>query len=103
MPITHSPGRNAYLLIFTDLDGTLLDHKTYSFDPAQEALNEVEQRGIPLILCTSKTRTEVERLRRALNNHHPFIVENGGAVFIPIDYFSFVHPYQREVDGYGVI
>jgi mannosyl-3-phosphoglycerate phosphatase len=103
MPITHSPRHSTHLVIFTDLDGTLLDHETYSFDPAQDALKEIERRGIPLVLCTSKTRTEVERSRRALDNRHPFIVENGGATFIPIGYFPFAYPYQREVSGYHII
>ena len=103
MLITHSPEQSPSLLIFTDLDGTLLDHETYSFDPAQDALQEIDRRGIPLVLCTSKTRAEVERYRRALNNHHPFIVENGGATFIPTGYFPFASPYQREVGSYHVI
>lgn len=103
MPITHSLRHSAYLLIFTDLDGTLLDHETYSFDPAQEALREVKRRGIPLVLCTSKTRAEVERYRQLLNNDDPFIVENGGATFIPMDYFPFTYPCRRNVDGYHVI
>ena len=92
-----------FLIIFTDLDGTLLDHETYSFEAAQEALEEVQRREIPLILCTSKTRAEVERYRRLLNNHDPFIVENGGAIFIPKGYFLFSYPYQREVADYHVI
>lgn len=91
------------LIIFTDLDGSLLDHETYSFEAAYPALQEIERRGIPLVLCTSKTRAEVECYRRALNNHHPFIVENGGATFIPMEYFPFASPYQREVRGYHVI
>lgn len=103
MPTTHSPRHSAGLLIFTDLDGTLLDHHTYSFDPALEALKEVERRGIPLVVCSSKTRAEVERTRCALNNRHPFIVENGGATFIPMDYFPFAYSCQRDVDGYHVI
>ncbi len=91
------------IIIFTDLDGSLLDHETYSFEAAYPALQEVERRGIPLVLCTSKTRAEVERYRRALNNHHPFIVENGGATFVPIGYFPFAYPYQHEVASYHVI
>ncbi len=77
------------LLVFTDLDGTLLDHETYSFEPARPALLALEERGVPLILCTSKTRPETERWRAALGNPHPFIVENGGGVFIPRGYFPF--------------
>ncbi len=103
MLITHSPEQSPPLLIFTDLDGTLLDHETYSFEPAQDALQEVGRRGIPLVLCTSKTRAEVECYRRALNNRHPFVVENGGATFIPKGYFAFAYPYQREIAGYYVI
>ena len=77
------------LLVFTDLDGTLLDHETYSFEPARPALRALEERGVPLILCTSKTRAETERWRLALGNAHPFIVENGGGVLVPKGYFPF--------------
>lgn len=76
-------------LVFTDLDGTLLDHASYSFEPARPALRALEERGVPLVLCTSKTRAETERWRQALGNTHPFIVENGGAAFVPRGYFPF--------------
>ena len=77
------------LVVISDLDGTLLDHDTYSFDAARPALDRLRADGVPLVLCTSKTRAETEALRRALENDHPFIVENGGAVVIPNGYFSF--------------
>jgi len=75
------------LLIFTDLDGTLLDHHTYSWTAARPALSEIRRRRVPLIFCTSKTRAEVLPLRRRLRNTHPFITENGGGIFIPRGYF----------------
>jgi mannosyl-3-phosphoglycerate phosphatase family protein len=74
-------------LVFTDLDGTLLDHDSYSWAAALPALEELERRKIPLVLCTSKTSAEVHPLRRALRNIHPFIVENGGAIVIPAGFF----------------
>lgn len=77
------------LIVVSDLDGTLLDHETYSFDAARPALARLRQGDVPLVLCTSKTRAEVESIRVSLENNHPFIVENGGAVVIPRDYFSF--------------
>jgi mannosyl-3-phosphoglycerate phosphatase len=77
------------IVIFTDLDGSLLDATTYAFDAAQEALNALRVHGIPLIPASSKTRVEIERLRAGLDHHHPFIVENGGGVFIPKGYFDF--------------
>lgn len=71
------------LLVFSDLDGSLLDHHDYSFQAALPALDALRQRGIPLIFCSSKTRAEIEPLRARLGNCDPFIVENGAAVFIP--------------------
>ena len=76
------------LIVFTDMDGSLLDHYTYSHAAADNLLNRLENRRIPVAPVTSKTRAEVEQLRRQLNNTHPFIVENGAAVYIPGDYFK---------------
>ena len=71
------------ILIYTDLDGTLLDHHTYSFQKALPALAEIKKRSVPLILCSSKTKGEIEEYQKKLKVRHPFISENGGAIFIP--------------------
>lgn len=73
-------------VIFTDLDGTLLDDK-YSFKKAGIGLEVVKKQEIPLIIVSSKTRAEIEVYRKKLKNNHPFVSENGGAIFIPRDYF----------------
>ena len=44
--------------VVTDLDGTLLDH-TYDWTPAETTLRWLQQRGIPVIPCTSKTAEEL--------------------------------------------
>ena len=75
-------------LIFTDLDGTLLDYHTYSWEAAEESLAEIERRRVPLVFVTSKTRAELELLRRKLGHAHPFVTENGGGIFIPHGYFN---------------
>lgn len=90
-------------VIFTDLDGTLLDEHDHSFEAAQPALDLIAGLGIPLIFCTSKTRAEVEGVRDRLANRHPFIVENGGAAFVPKGYFPFPWPVSREVGDYDVM
>jgi len=89
-------------VIITDLDGTLLD-ETYSYEAAQSALKLLSQLQIPLILCTSKTRAEVEACRYMLDNRHPFIVENGGALYIPERYFGRTISAPLRRDGYAVI
>ncbi len=91
------------LVVFTDLDGTLLDHETYSFAAAAEALDLLRQQGIPLVLCSSKTRAEIERLQRGLFLHQPFISENGGALFLPPGYFGFSLAQARRLAAYEVI
>ncbi len=75
-------------LVFTDMDGTLLDHHNYHFDEAIPTLTALEQNHIPVIPVTSKTAAEVELIRDSLTNHHPFIIENGAAVYIPEGYFD---------------
>lgn len=74
-------------VIFTDLDATLLDHRTYSYRAALPVLEKIKKMGIPVVLCTSKTRAETEAVAGKLGLRHPFIVENGGAIFIPDGYF----------------
>ena len=94
---------NNRILVFTDLDGTLLDHRTYSFEPARPALSLLRESRIPLIICTSKTRTEVEEIRAALGNTDPFVVENGGAIFVPEGDFSIELGAARTDSGYLVV
>jgi len=95
------------LLIFTDLDGTLLDADTYSFDAALPALRLIREKEIPLVICSSKTRREIEYYREKLDNHHPFISENGGGIFIPAGYFGLdsygLYPFMIDDNGYHVI
>jgi len=77
---------NKQYLIFTDLDGTLLDHYTYSFQPAVEMLSKLKNARIPVIPNTSKTFAELIFFRQQTKLDTPFIVENGAAVFIPIGF-----------------
>lgn len=90
-------------VIFSDLDGTLLHLQTYSFEAAMPALRALREQDAALVLCTSKTRAEVEMWRKRLDNQHPFIVENGGALYIPRGYFPFTVRNAKRRDGYDVI
>ena len=70
-------------LVFTDLDGTLLDFDTYSPAGAEEALARLKARHVPLVFCSSKTEAEQRVYLERLGLRMPFIVENGSAVFVP--------------------
>lgn len=73
----------APLLVVTDLDGCLLDSRTYSHEAARPALAALARERCPLVLCSGKTRAEMGLLVRTLGLSHPFIVENGGAIVFP--------------------
>jgi mannosyl-3-phosphoglycerate phosphatase len=90
-------------VVFSDLDGTLLDHDSYSHEAAGPALEELRRRWIPLVFCTSKTRAEVEAARRDLGNQAPFIVENGAAIFIPRGYFRTAAAPSRNGEAYEIL
>lgn len=80
--------KDAPWVIFSDLDESLLDRSDYSFDEARPALDEVQRRGIPLVLCTSKTAGETLRFQSLLGIEGPFVVEGGGGVYVPRGWFE---------------
>lgn len=90
-------------IVFSDLDGTLLHLQTYSPDAARPALKSLKRKMIPLVFCTSKTRAEVQFWRKRLDNYDPFIIENGGAVYIPRGYFPFPVPGAVKRDEYDML
>lgn len=90
-------------VVFTDLDGTLLDRFSYSYDQALEAISLLHSKEIPVVFCSAKTRAEQEAYRKELNIKDPFIVENGGAIFIPRDYFLFPFNHHKATKDYLVI
>lgn len=84
------PGRPDYtwrmtlavpLLVFSDLDGTLLSHEDYCWESARPALTALKEAGAGVILATSKTAAEVAPLRRSMGlGRWPAIVENGAGL-----------------------
>jgi mannosyl-3-phosphoglycerate phosphatase len=91
------------VVIFSDLDGTFLDHHTYGFDDALPAFRNCLAANVPVVFCSSKTRAEMELIRQALGSADPFIPESGGAVFIPRGYFPFPIGSHAGRDRYCLI
>ena len=73
------------LVVFSDLDGTLLDHGTYRWDAAKPALDRLAALGMPVVLASSKTAREVDILQEQIGlSGLPAIVENGaGMIGVP--------------------
>ena len=71
----------APIVVFSDLDGTLLDHETYSWDAARPALKRLARIQAPVVLASSKTASEITVLQKEMGlSHWPAIVENGAGV-----------------------
>lgn len=97
--------------IWTDADGTLLDHHTYSPGAASEALALAAERKAPVHIISSKTAAELIELQKEIGIHGqaPFTAENGGASYYPQAFFNFdiasaVPEYTvEELNGFSVI
>ena len=70
------------LLVFTDLDATLLDD-SYSWAPAAEAIERLKRGKHCLVLSSSKTLAEMHALALELDLNAPLIAENGATIAIP--------------------
>ncbi|MBX2867609.1 MAG: HAD-IIB family hydrolase [Acidiferrobacterales bacterium] len=90
------------IIVYTDLDGSLLDHDSYQLNAASEYLKALEANGIRVIFVTSKTRSEVEQLRKELNHFQPFVVENGAAAYLPVENAHAPKETLAEQSGYYV-
>ncbi|EAQ01622.1 hypothetical protein OB2597_04258 [Pseudooceanicola batsensis HTCC2597] len=71
-------------IVFSDLDGTLLDHHDYGWAAALPALSRLRAQGIPVVLASSKTAAEIAPLRAEMRLQHcPAIIENGAGILEP--------------------
>jgi len=87
------------IIVVTDLDGSLLDHFSYSWEPAVPAINLLKRRRIPLIFCTSKTRAELVYLQDRMGIDSPFISETGGAIWFRPEVVKTQPPGARSLAG----
>ncbi len=94
-------------LIFSDIDNTLLQsyiikegeiYHIEEYGEIKEIVQKLRKNNIPLVLCSSKTRFEQEKIRKYLEINDPYVVENGGAIFIPENYF----PIDLEEFGLSI-
>jgi len=89
-------------VIFSDLDGTLLD-ENYSFEITQSVIARLKALKVPIVLCSSKTRMEIEYFRTKMEINDPFISENGAAIFVPSGYFKVGHYWTKQTNQYDIV
>ena len=72
--------RKFSIIIFTDLDGSLLHRDNFKFDEIKEYINSLVDEGIIIIPNTSKTESEIDEFVKELGSELPFISENGSSI-----------------------
>lgn len=90
------------LILFADIDGVLSET---SSDQLAVDLRRLHRLGpsVALVLCSGRTRPEIEHLAHALGIRHPFICEHGAAAFVPDGYFPFEVSNAVPIAGYQVV
>ena len=95
------------ILVFSDLDGTILDSETYSPAAARPGLLLLRKKGIPLIPASSKTFEEMCHVALDIGCDGPLIFENGGGIAYPSDSGYFIREIGMNVDelldGIGIL
>jgi mannosyl-3-phosphoglycerate phosphatase len=90
--------KSSQLIVITDVDGTLIDQRTYSYELSLPAVRRLQANRIPIILCSTKTSAEILLLWREMELGDPFICENGGAIYLPRGYLK-VALFGLKTDG----
>lgn len=93
---------SAPLVVFSDVEGLLPDPaRSTALDV--HPLRDGASRGLPLVICSTRTRAEIEDVHRQLGVSHPFVAENGAALFVPIGYFGAPPAGARRIARYDVV
>ena len=69
------------ILLFTDLDGTLLNKKTFEFKAALNLIKNCVSKGINIIPNSSKTDLELDEICENLEIPKVYISENGSCIY----------------------
>ena len=92
------------VIVFAGVDGIVIDRQTGKVcRAAWDAIDLMVSRNIPFVLCAGKTRAEIEPIYQGLGVGHPFVCENGAAIFVPRNYFGFELRHAHDVDAYDVV
>ena len=69
------------IILMTDLDGTLLDHDTFEYEPVKTFMRELLDSGVEIIPNSSKTSEELEHFCADFGQRLPYVSENGAALY----------------------
>ena len=91
------------LVVVTDIDDSLLEPGAQALPSERAALDFLARRGIPLVVNSSRTHAEIERIQETLRLLMPSISEHGSALFIPPGCFPSIPDRAARAVGGHVI
>jgi mannosyl-3-phosphoglycerate phosphatase len=89
-------------VVFSDVE-SLLESPACLPESVTRIRRAVLAGRFPLVVCSTRTRAEIESIQRRFGFRHPFVSENGAAVYVPRGYFPFDPPGTRLVGDYHVL
>jgi predicted mannosyl-3-phosphoglycerate phosphatase (HAD superfamily) len=98
----HVTATDISIVIFADIDGALSALPRTAVARDLRALHQLGSK-VAVVLCSGRTRPEIEHLSQELGARHPFICEHGAAAFVPSGYFPFDVPDTVPVAAYQVM
>lgn len=90
------------IVIFSDLDGTLLNSK-YEYAEIKPILDKILALDASVVLASSKTRLEIAYYRAKLQIIDPYIAENGSLIVVPKNYFQPEPKFSKQTLEEGLI
>jgi mannosyl-3-phosphoglycerate phosphatase len=91
------------LVVVTDIDDSLLEPGADALPSERAALEFLSVRDVPLVINSSRTYAEIERIQETLRLLTPSISEQGSALFIPPGSFpSIPNRAARAVSGHVI-
>jgi predicted mannosyl-3-phosphoglycerate phosphatase (HAD superfamily) len=101
--VKHVMRRPRSVVVFSNVDAVLRHPRDSAFAFAADMLRQLLEDEGALVLCSSKTRAELEFVQQMLGLTDPFICEHGAATFVPDDYFDVEIPRARQLPGYRAV
>lgn len=91
--------RNKYKVIFSDIDGTLLDTSHQIAEQTKEKIKEIDKQGIPFVLVSARMPKGMRGIRDELEIKRPMVCYSGALVVNERDEILYsVTLNKREVE-----
>ncbi len=73
--------RYPYKIIFSDIDGTLLNSSHQVTEGTRRELLRLEQNGVPFVLVSARMREAMVTIRNQIGIHAPMVCYSGGLIY----------------------